>query len=108
MDAENLGRMFAPSIVRHETNTMDVAAAQVEAIIVSYLIVNVFAFSNRRMKESPGVGEGLAEVAGGGSELGESEEKEKEKGKEKEEEKIDFGEDDELETMRESVEKKSE
>jgi hypothetical protein len=52
MDADNLGRMFAPSIIRHETNTMDVVAAQAEAVIVSYFIANVLAFSHRRGKES--------------------------------------------------------
>ena len=91
MDAENLGRMFAPSIIRHATNTMDVVAAQVEAVIVSYFILNVMAFSNRRGTDTSGTGTG---TGNGGKE------EEKEEVKDEEVKEIDFGEDDELETSR--------
>jgi len=50
MTAENLGRMFAPSIIRHETDTMDLQAAQMEACLVSYLISHVYSFSSKKSK----------------------------------------------------------
>ena len=61
---------------------MDIIAAQVEAVIVSYFILNVMAFSKRRGKEG---GEGKEEEGEKGGEEKELEEKEKGKGKEGEE-----------------------
>ena len=80
MDAENLGRMFAPSIIRHPTNTMDLVATQVEAVIVSYFILNVMGFSKRKGKE----GEGKEEEGEGEKEKEKEREGEKEKEKEEE------------------------
>ncbi len=112
MDAENLGRMFAPSIIRHETNTMDVAAAQAEAVIVSYFIVNVLAFSNRRSKDPD-----PADPAEDGKVKVDEAGREREGGSkhvgsldvgvgvgEEEKAKIDFGDDDVLETTRSAAE----
>jgi len=51
MTADNLGRMFAPSILRHESNVMDVQAAQAESLIVCMLVINAYNFSRRKKKD---------------------------------------------------------